>query len=353
MTRHVGVRLERPLPAAILVSLLVILTLLSSGCGKDDALTEIQGHTMGTTYSIKLAALPPGLSLEVLKTAVEARLERVNALMSTYRPDSELSRFNASRSTDWFSADPELVELVARAESISRLSDGAFDVTVGPLVDLWGFGPELKDFRIPDEQTIAQTRARVGHARLHWRQDPPALRKDQADLELDLSAIAKGHGVDQVAAVLDQLGVTDYLAEIGGELRARGTKPGGESWRIAIERPEAGTRTAYRVIELNDAAMATSGDYRNFYEQDGRIYSHTIDPMTGRPVEHTLASVTVIADDCATADGLATALLVLGPERGFERAQAAGITAFFVSRQGDDFVDRSTARFDALAERPR
>jgi thiamine biosynthesis lipoprotein len=242
-----------------------------------------------------------------------------------------------------------LCDLVELAQSISALSDGAFDVTVGPLVNLWGFGPETQPFRIPEAQAIVDARERVGYRKLHCRPQPPALRKDQPDLYVDLSGIAKGYGVDRIADILEQAGVAAYLAEIGGELRAKGTKPGDKPWRIAIERPSADSREVYRIVPLKDAAMATSGDYRNFYEHDGRVYSHTIDPSTGRPVEHLLASVTVITEDCATADGLATALLVLGPERGVELAESLGLAAFFVSRINGEYTHRATSAFDALA----
>lgn len=335
-------------PIRVWACLFILLAvLLASGCSEPEALVEIHGSTMGTTYSVKLVELPPDLTADALKAQLDARLDTVNALMSTYRPDSELSRFNASRSTDWFSVDPELAGLVARAQSIGALSGGAFDVTVGPLVNLWGFGPDAHPFRVPDQQTIEETRARVGHDKLDVRDQPPALRKDHPELYVDLSAIAKGYGVDQVADQLDRLGVTAYLAEIGGEIKAKGTKPGDQPWRIAIERPEATSRTVYRVVALEDDAMATSGDYRNFYEQDGRIYSHTIDPATGRPVAHALASVTVITEDCATADALATTFLVLGPERGLSLAESLGVGAFFVTRAGEDYAHSATTAFEA------
>lgn len=332
---------------------LLFAIVLMSGCAEPPPeLLEIHGETMGTSYSIKLIELPAGQTPETLQAALDARLERINDLMSTYRPSSALSRFNASRSTDWQSVDAELAHLVEQARSIHALSDGAFDVTVGPLVDLWGFGPRMQAFQIPEDHHIESARARIGTEKLSVSLDPPALRKDHPALELDLSAIAKGYGVDQIAVLLDGLGLSDYLVEIGGELRARGHKPDGRPWRIAIERPTAGSREVYRVIALEDAAMATSGDYRNFHEIDGRLYSHTIDPATGRPVEHTLASVTVIAADCARADALATALLVLGPSRGFELAESNGIAAFFVSRQDNQLGDRETTAFTQLTDHP-
>jgi thiamine biosynthesis lipoprotein len=320
-----------------------------SGCDRTPPLVEIHGNTMGTTYSVKVVELPPGSTSDTLKSRIDARLERVNALMSTYRDDSELSRFNASRSTDWIPVDPALADLVERSLSISNLTAGAFDVTVGPLVNLWGFGPDTHPFRVPDDATIAEALRRVGRDKLSVRLEPPALRKAHPELYVDLSGIAKGYGVDQIAEVLDAVAVQDYLVEIGGELRAKGQKPGDQPWRIAIERPDAGTRAVYRGVTLEDAAMATSGDYRNFYVQDGRSYSHTIDPTTGRPVDHALASVTVVSQDCATADALATGLLVLGPESGLALAEAHGIRAFLVSRVAEGYADVATATFGTHA----
>ncbi|MCF1184749.1 FAD:protein FMN transferase [Marichromatium gracile] len=333
----------RLLPILLLGALLAL-----AGCAQDDAPVELQGRTMGTHYSVKLYGLPDTLSVEQLQAQIDARLEQVNDLMSTYRPDSELSRFNASDSGDWFPVSLELAALVALAERISIFSIGAFDVTVGPAVNLWGFGPGQPPEQLPSDAQLAEVRERIGFPRLEYRLDPPALRKEKPGVYVDLSGIAKGHGVDQVAAVLEAAGVTDYLAEVGGELRASGTKPDATPWRIAIERPEPGVREVHRIVTLHDAAMATSGDYRNFYEHDGKLYSHTINPITARPVTHTLASVSVIAADCAQADALATALLVLGPEAGLALAEAHDIAAFFVVREGDGYSDRATSRFAAL-----
>lgn len=326
----------------------LLCALALTGCGRQTEPLEITGRTMGTTYSVKLAGLPAGLTPAALQAGIEARLERVNAVMSTYRADSDLSRFNASRSTAWFPTSAELVDLVTRARAISAMSQGAFDVTVGPLVNLWGFGPDAQAFAPPDARAIEEALRRVGYEKLAVRAAPPALRKARPDLYVDLSAIAKGDGVDKVAELLDQRGVGAYLVEIGGELRAKGVKPDGRPWRVAIERPDAATRAVYRVVPLRDAAMATSGDYRNFYEHEGRLYSHTIDPATGRPVDHRLASVTVVTPDCATADGLATALMVLGPERGYGLAESRDIAALLVSRVDGGYAHRSTPAFDRL-----
>ncbi|WP_246156286.1 FAD:protein FMN transferase [Thiohalocapsa marina] len=315
----------------------------------------LQGSTMGTTYSVQVTGpLPPPAGAEhdpeALQRRIDALLEQINAMMSTYRPDSELSRFNAAATTDWFAVSPELAQVVATAQSISRASDGAFDVTVGPLVNLWGFGPELDTDLPPSQARIDATLARTGYQLLEVRQAPPALRKAHADVYVDLSAIAKGYGVDRVAALLTELGYDNALVEIGGELRGQGVRGPARPWRIAVERPQAdGPRRVFRVVQLRNLGMATSGDYRNFFELDGVNYSHTIDPATGRPVHHQLASVTVLAEQCMLADAWATALLVLGPERGLERAESLGLAALLIERQGEALSAQSTPAFDRLA----
>ncbi|HFD79738.1 MAG TPA: FAD:protein FMN transferase [Gammaproteobacteria bacterium] len=313
-----------------------------------------EGFTMGTSYSVRLAGLSAWFDLYALQRGVQRRLEEVDARMSTYRADSELSRFNRNPSTDWVPASPELVRVIAEAQRISALSDGAFDVTVAPLVDLWGFGPEPGEDRVPEEAAIRGALARVGYRKLHVRRQPPALKKDRGDLHVDLSAIAKGYAVDVVADYLSAQGVDDYLVEVGGEMRASGHKAGGQPWRIGIERPQPGQRSVYAVVALSDVAVATSGDYRNYFRQQGRLYSHTIDPRTGRPVSHHLASVTVLAASSMYADGMATALDVLGPGAGFELAEREGLVAFFIVRTEKGFEDRATRAFArySLERRP-
>jgi FAD:protein FMN transferase len=329
--------------------LLAVLMLALAGCGPREHTLTLAGPTMGTSWSVQLPRPPAGVDQAALYAGITAVLEEVNARMSTYQADSELSRFNAAESTDWFPVSDELVRLVDTALAVSTLSDGAFDVTVGPLVNLWGFGPEVQADELPAQAEIDAALVRVGWTLLHTRTEPPALRKDRPDVYVDLSAIAKGHGVDRVAAVLEAAGVRDYLAEIGGELRGRGVNAEGEPWRIAVERPDPGRRAVLRVVALTDQAMATSGDYRNFFELDGRRYSHSIDPATGRPVDHQLASVTVLAERCGEADAWATALLVLGPEQGRALADERGLAALFVERIGEELRLSESAAFARAA----
>jgi thiamine biosynthesis lipoprotein len=343
-----------PLPlcraAALVPALLLLVVLFCAGCDRQRGANALMlsGATMGTTYSVTITRLPDGGDeAEVLQQRIDAVLDEVNALMSTYREDSELSRFNASASVDWIGVSEDLARVVAAAREISALSDGAFDVTVGPVVNLWGFGPDISADQLPTQMDIDAARARVGWKKLQLRDDPAALRKSAPDIYVDLSAIAKGYGADRVAALLEQEGISDYLVEVGGELRGRGSSPRGDAWRIAIERPEASRRSVFRVVELRDIGMATSGDYRNFFELDGQRYSHSIDPTTGRPVTHELASVTVLASSTMWADGWATALLVLGPERGFALAQSQGLAALFIVRGEDGYEAKATAAFEA------
>ncbi|MGB5496545.1 MAG: FAD:protein FMN transferase [Sedimenticolaceae bacterium] len=308
----------------------LVLTTLLVGCGESPPpVAELSGQTMGTSYSIKLSPAPGEDQRTLLQEKVESRLEAINAQMSTYRSDSDLMRFNQARSTDWLAVPESLVELVRRAAAISRLSEGRYDITVGPLVNLWGFGSAGPRDSPPAATDIARALARTGYQHLEVRESPPALRKTIPDLQLDLSSIAKGWAVDELAGLLQNQGYADFLIEIGGEVRAQGTKVSGQPWRIAVERPLPDQRTVQGTIEVRDFAVATSGDYRNFFEDAGRRYSHTIDPLSGQAVQHRLAAVTVVADDCTDADAWATALMALGDQRGPALADALGLKALF------------------------
>jgi len=340
---------HRPLPAVLLATCAAVALAVLSGCGPREHTLSLVGTTMGTSWSVQVPHPPQRLDQADLYERISAELEAVNERMSTYQTDSELSRFNAAETTDWLPVSAELVRLVDTATAVSTLTDGAFDITVGPLVNLWGFGPEVKADQLPVQADIDAALARVGWDLLETRSDPPALRKAQPDLYVDLSAIAKGYGVDRMAAVLEGAGITDYLVEIGGELRGRGHNADGEPWRIAIERPDPERRAVLRVVALTDLGMATSGDYRNFFKLDGKRYSHTIDPATGRPVAHQLASVTVLAERCAEADAWATALLVLGPARGMTLANDRGLIALFVERFGDELRLTESTAFAGMA----
>jgi thiamine biosynthesis lipoprotein len=267
--------------------------------------------------------------------------------MSTWRADSELSLFNQrSDQSEWIAVSNGLFEVLKKAEEISMMTEGAFDVTIGPVVNLWGFGPQARPEQIPSEESLAESLAATGFEKLELRASPPAVRATPSQY-VDLSAIAKGYAVDAVARFLESEGIEAYLVEIGGEVRVSGRKPGGSTWRLAIEQPVSEGREVNRVVALESRAMATSGDYRNYYESDGRRYSHTIDPETGKPISHKLASVTVIADDCMTADGLATGLNVMGYERANELAVRENIPAYFIVRTDEGFETHQTPAFSS------
>lgn len=311
------------------------------------AIQSFSGSTMGTVYNVRAVGSAAGLNVAVLQQQVDLRLAAINQEMSTYLPDSEISRFNCYAGDDWFTVSAETALVVAAGLDVSRDTQGAFDVTVGPLVNLWGFGPAGRADERPTDQAIAECQARVGYTRLEVRQEPPALRKRRADMYVDLSAIAKGFAVDEVAKLLERHAVRSYLVEIGGEVRTRGRKPDGGGWRIGIERPVAAVRELECIVELDDRSLATSGDYRNFFERQGRRYSHEIDPRTGRPVEHALISVSVLADDCLTADAWATALLVLGPDAALSAARQRGLEVLCMVRSGDGWMEQATPGFAA------
>ncbi|MGE3638721.1 MAG: FAD:protein FMN transferase, partial [Pirellulales bacterium] len=220
---------------------------------------------------------------------------------------------------------------------------------VGPLVRLWHFGPDTiakanspADIAPPQEAALQAARAVVGHQYLEVRDDPPALRKQVAGLEVDLSAVGEGYAIDHLAAAVERLGHENFLVELGGEVRASGHGPSGKPWRIAVERPDESHANTAEIVELSNAAVATSGDYHRYFEYHGQRYSHIIDPATGRPIQHKLAAVTVAADSALVADAWDTALLVLGPERGYECAAKHNLAALFITRSGDQFAIRET-----------
>lgn len=310
---------------------------------------ELDGATMGTTFRVAVVVETPARPDDALAERVTRVLDEVEQSMSTYLIRSDVSRFNASQSTQWFPVSAIVCLAVADALSISALTGGAFDITVGPVVDLWGFGAEGSRSEPPEESMIAAARERVGYQRVAADCDRPALRKDRADVRIDLSAYAKGFAADRVAELLDAEGVTDYMIEIGGELRLRGSNETGSPWRIAIESPTGSGGHVQRIIEPGDAGMATSGDYRNYFEFGERRYSHTIDPRLGAPVSHDLAAVTVVNEQASFADALATALLVLGPEDGMKLARREELAVYFQQRRGDEILETMSPEFRRLA----
>ena len=315
----------------------------------------IGGPTMGTTWSVRLDSRDRTREdLAQARAAIQASLSRVDQRMSTWKPDSELSRFNLHASTEPFPISAETFQVLDLARQVGERTDGAFDVTVKPLVAAWGFGAGARaPGHGPDATELAALRQRVGLDLLELDAAGGTVRKRRPDVECDLSAIAKGFAVDEVVRSLEALGWDAFLVEVGGEVGARGERPAGGPWRVGVERPDSLGRAVHARVDLVDQAMATSGDYRNFYEQDGKRLAHIIDPRSGRPVQHGLASVSVVHRRAALADAWATALGVLGPEEGFARAEREGLAGYFLVRvEGGSFESRSTRAFLALQGSP-
>ena len=318
--------------------------LLNSFAQTGSQVAEFSGPTMGTRFTVKIFE-PPVFDVDV-RLEVDALLRHINDLMSTYLSNSEISRFNQSDSTDWFSVSSETAKVIAFAQEVSNKTSGAFDVTVGPLVNAWSFGPEDREQALPAQEEIEQILARIGYRKLQVRVDPPALKKSIPDLQVDLSAIAKGYAVDKVVELLNRLGANNVFVEIGGEVSTSGNKSG-QPWQVGIQVPDV-VQTAILIAQpLNtqpetDQAMATSGDYRNFMEIDGVRYSHTLDPRTGQPIDHDLASISVVAQSCMVADAWATALNVLGERDGNELAQNEDLSTLWVQRSNDQYTYSGT-----------
>jgi len=331
--------------------LVALLTVSITACfpSNDSAESEIllQGRTMGTTYHIKVVATQVQVETLKLQEKIDAVLKQVNQEMSTYIPDSEISRFNQSKSTEPVEISTGFARVLKESIRLGELSAGKLDITVGPLVNLWGFGPTLRPDKVPSAEVLANTRAQIGLKNLHLNGNK--LSKDIPDLYVDLSTTAKGYGVDVVAELIEANGFDNYLVEIGGEMRLKGFKHTGELWAIAIEKPifdpSGEHRAVQQVIIPKDNAVATSGDYRNYFEADGQRFSHIIDPDTGKPINHNLVSVTVIAPSSMTADGLSTTLMVMGAEQGMKFAVENDLAALFISKTEHGFTEQFTVKF--------
>jgi thiamine biosynthesis lipoprotein len=328
----------RPVIAA---SLLAALT----GCWFSERVEEFAGPTMGSTYTVKYVHSKDSPSLGLLERETDAILAEVDQQMSTYRDDSVIEQFNQAPAGTCQVMPAGVLELVAAGQVLNQQSQGAFDLTLEPLLNLWGFGPKARAEKVPTAEQLAAARARVGMQYL--RSEGEQLCKD-VDVQVDFNSIAAGYAVDKIVQRFNELGVTSYMVEVTGELKAAGKKPDGQPWRIGLEAPQDGQRVAQRVLALDGYGISTSGDYRNYFEEDGQRYSHTLDPATGAPITHTLAAVTVADKSTLRADGLSTVLMVMGTERGLAFAEQQGIAAFFVTREGEAFVTRSTQAFEQL-----
>lgn len=315
----------------------MLASLLLIGCTKYQEPLRLEGNTMGTTYRVLIRM--DGLDIQVeeasLHQKIDDKLILINKLMSTYDPNSEISRFNAAPQDTPFQLTGPTASVLAAALALAQKTSGAFDPTISPLVELWGFGPSSRGGGLPSTKAIKEARDRVGYQALMF-EPATGLLSSEERRRLDFSAIAKGYAVDSIAEMLLGEGFEHYLVEIGGELRGSGLKSEGVPWRVAIETPDSASRTVFKTLALRDRAIATSGDYRNFFEFDGQRYSHTIDPATGYPVDHKTVSVSVIADTSMMADSWATALNVIGPERGIPLANREGLAVMMIAAKSTE-----------------
>lgn len=303
----------------------------------------LQGRTMGTTYNIKVIVENNSINTVDLHKKIDSALVNLNQEMSTYINDSELSKFNQLRSPEPVVISSGLTRVVKEAIRLGMLSNGKLDVTVGPLVNLWGFGPEYQLEKVPSDELLTATKNKVGIQNIQLNGNK--LSKKIDDLYIDLSTIAKGYGVDLIAELIESNGINNYLVEIGGEMRLKGFKDTGELWHVAIEKPVSTERAVQQIIVPKDNAVATSGDYRIYFESEGQRFSHIIDPATGKPINHKLVSVTVIHPSSMTADGLSTAMMVMGEEEALTFAEENGIAAYLISKTENGFVEQSTVKF--------
>lgn len=326
----------------------VFVLLLLSGCQQPQQIHLISGATMGTTWSVKIVDLPADMTLPQLQSDIELLLESINRQMSTYQPESDISRFNRAEAGTWQVLPMDFWRVASYSLKLAAETGGAFDPTVGPLVNLWGFGPDPKREHPPEAAQLAAVQARVGWNKVALREEDQALYQP-GGVYFDLSAVAKGYAVDKVADLLLGLGINNMLVEIGGELRGHGRKPDGQLWQVGVEKPLPGVREVAHVIALNDLAIATSGDYRNYFEEGERRYSHILDPRTGYPAEHRVVSVSVLHERCADADALATALTVMGAEEGLVWAEARQLAVLFMVQADKGVEQKMTTAFRRLA----
>lgn len=329
----------------------LLICTMAQACAPEQQVYELSGQTMGTTWHVTYS--PAGELRDVspgdVQQAIAEVLDDVNHSMSTYRTDSEISRFNQASPAQWFTVSEQFMTVLQAAINIGDNSEGAYDVTVGPLVNLWGFGPDASSDTVPAEAELKRVRGQIGQS--HLTVDKPAHKiLKSVPLSLDFSSIAKGYGVDRVADWLGSSGVKDYLVEVGGEMRLLGKNPSGSSWRIAIEQPDSTVGSVATAISLSNAAVATSGDYRNYFEVNGKRYSHTIDPRTGYPITHDLVSVTVVHASAMVADGWATAFMVMGAHQAMEVALEQHLAVYLIQRAANDHYSSYSPEFAQYLE---
>jgi len=330
----------------------ILMSLTLAACKGGTEVVELSGSTMGTGYSVTALDHDGSVDKAALRQAIENRLLKVNAQMSNWDASSEVSRFNAFASTQPMSVSEDLARVVRAAKDVHAASDGQFDITLGPVIEAWGFGAKGGHGRMqPAGEKLAAAFEAAGQTG-GLQVNGTRISKSRADTQIYLPSIGKGYGIDQMANVVKSFGLKDFMVEIGGDLYVSGRNADGLDWQIGIESPDALNRQAYKVASASNLGMATSGDYRNYFEEDGVRYSHILDAKTGRPITHRTASVTVLAESAMLADAWATALLVHGTERGLEIANERDLAVLFIDRNAEagdkGFVTTASAKFSAL-----
>lgn len=309
---------------------------------------DFDGRTQGTSYRIRYL----GISEASLAVKVEDRLQSIDRVFSNYRKDSVIERFNVQQTTEWQAVPKELAILSLKALEFSRLTHGAFDITIGQLMKVWGFGPyrgSSKNSRVPNEALIAEALSRSGYQSLEVREDPPALRKLKPELLVDMSGIAQGFTVDQLGELLEKEGVRSYLVEVGGELRGRGRNPEGHAWQVAVENPSINSGLG-SIVSLNNISLSTSGNYRDFIDIGNQRFSHIFDPRLGRPIPSEFVSASVMTSDCTVADALAKAFLILSEDDQKTLAAKLDLGIILQKRVGKNFVSRRLGNFEGKAK---
>jgi FAD:protein FMN transferase len=319
--------------------------LLFTSCSDTENLEvySLTGNTMGTTYTIKIVDSREKNTLSNIQLKIDSVLVEVNKQMSTYIKDSEISLFNSSQDTSWFKVSHDFVAVVEDAINIGQETGNIYDITIGPVVNLWGFGSKAVPQMIPTKEEIEKAKQNTGIDKLSVDFKLVSLKKTIPDLYCDLSSIAKGFGVDKVSILLEEYGYNNFMVEIGGEVRTKG-KNQKDNWKIGISTPKSDG--LQKVLSISNISVATSGDYLNYFEKNGLRYSHLIDPRNGKPITHNLASVTVISNDCRTADAYATAINVMGSELGYKFALEKKLAIFMIVREENNFIEKMTPQFE-------
>lgn len=331
-------------------SWLVILALFLVGCDNQNKATSgslvLEGKTMGTYWRVSLAGVDTSQT-QTLREKIQAQLDADDMLMSTWKNDSALSRFNQFSSTAPYPVSEAMSDIITMALRIGTKTDRAMDITVAPLVNLWGFGPHKVPEKTPSEAEITAAKALTGlnHLRVINASDKQWLQKDLPDLSLDLSTIGEGYAADHLARLMEQNGISRYLVSVGGTVVTRGTNSEGNAWRVAIQKPTDRENAIQALVDINGHAISTSGSYLNYYELDGKRISHIINPQTGRPIEHNLVSVSVIATTAMEADGWDTGLMVLGAEKAKLVAEKEGLAVYLIMKKGDGFETWMSRQF--------